>query len=65
MTLMTRHCSICSAERLFEQPPCVEHDPNCPEWVCVACGAALLFGSLDVGSLDVGSVAVGSRASVA
>lgn len=70
MTLMTRHCSICSAERLFEQPPCVEHDPDCPEWVCVDCGAALLFGSLefgslDAGSLDAGSVAVGSRASVA
>jgi len=40
-----RRCSICSDERLFEQPPCAEeHDPDCPEWVCVDCGAALLVG---------------------
>lgn len=42
-----RHCTICSAERLFEQPPCVDaHDQNCPELLCVDCGAALLLDGL-------------------
>ncbi|MGI8698143.1 MAG: hypothetical protein ACR2J0_03215 [Mycobacteriales bacterium] len=49
MTDLMRHCAICSDERRFEQPPCVdEHDLGCPEWVCVDCGAALLMGVLEV-----------------
>lgn len=48
MTAWWRQCTICSTERRFEQPPCAdEHDPNCPEWVCVDCGAALLVGVLE------------------
>jgi hypothetical protein len=48
MTVGLRHCTICALERFFEQPPCLdEHDPDCPEWVCVECGAALLVGVLD------------------
>jgi len=45
VAVLWRQCTICSDERPFEQPPCAdEHDPNCPEWVCVDCGAALLIG---------------------
>ncbi|MBE1537612.1 hypothetical protein [Actinomadura algeriensis] len=32
---------------MFEQPPCPDgHGPDCPERVCVECGAAVLLGSL-------------------
>lgn len=36
-------CDHCVTVRAFEQPPCQEpHEPTCPEWVCTACGTALL-----------------------
>ena len=45
VTVVMRQCSICCDERLFEQPPCADdHDPHCPEWVCVDCGTALFLG---------------------
>jgi hypothetical protein len=38
-------CSTCRADVLFEQPDCVdEHGADCPEWVCVQCGDAVLVG---------------------
>ena len=38
-------CSTCRAEVLFEQPDCAEeHGADCPEWVCVQCGDAVLVG---------------------
>ncbi len=56
MTQVLRHCTICSEERIFEQPPCVDdHDPDCPEWICVDCGAALFFPA--VGGRTAASVA--------
>ncbi|GAA0213078.1 hypothetical protein GCM10009527_006260 [Actinomadura nitritigenes] len=37
------HCSTCGDEREFEQPPCPDgHGAECPERVCVECGAAVL-----------------------
>jgi hypothetical protein len=37
------HCSTCGDERVFEQPPCSDgHGAECPERVCVECGAAVL-----------------------
>jgi hypothetical protein len=43
MDLITRHCSACGAERLFERPPCLGgHGDECPEWACVGCGTAIL-----------------------
>jgi hypothetical protein len=37
------HCSTCGDERVFEQPPCPDgHGAECPERVCVECGAAVL-----------------------
>lgn len=37
------HCSTCGDEREFEQPPCPDgHGAECPERVCVDCGAAVL-----------------------
>ena len=45
---VTRWCSTCAAETGFEQPECVDgHGPDgrdCPEWICVECGDALLIG---------------------
>lgn len=36
-------CSECTQEQLFEQPPCEDgHGVDCPEWICTACGLALL-----------------------
>lgn len=42
---LIHHCSACGTERPFEQPPCLDgHGDDCPEWVCVDCGDALLIG---------------------
>ncbi len=39
-----RYCSTCSGEREFEQPPCPDdHGPDCPEWLCVECGFAVVI----------------------
>jgi hypothetical protein len=38
-------CPECAELVAFEQPPCVDgHGADCPEWVCVVCGTALLIG---------------------
>jgi hypothetical protein len=40
-----RFCSTCQDEVVFEQPECLdEHGLDCPEWVCVQCGDAVLVG---------------------
>lgn len=43
----SERCASCAGERLFEQPPCADgHEAGeCPEWVCLSCGHALLSGS--------------------
>ncbi len=45
-SLRSEHCSDCAAERLFEQPPCLDgHEPGtCPEWACTVCGLAVIIG---------------------
>jgi hypothetical protein len=42
----TRHCPGCRAERVVEQPPCMDGHDDCPEWVCTECGTAIVFGWL-------------------
>ena len=43
--VVLRWCSTCRDEVMFEQPECRdEHGGDCPEWVCVQCGEALLLG---------------------
>jgi len=38
-------CPECRTERAFAQPPCADgHGPECPEWFCTACGAAVVVG---------------------
>jgi hypothetical protein len=50
MTHLTRYCTGCSDERLFEQfhaepGGCPDvGDGDCPEWACTECGDALLIG---------------------
>lgn len=42
-----RFCADCGDERLFEQlhpADCPDAPGDCPEWGCVACGAALIIG---------------------
>ncbi len=61
-----RWCGTCDEELLFEQPDCTDgHGADCPEWVCVQCGRALLLGFLEVGSRRAGTrshaVAAGGR----
>ena len=42
---VVRFCTICRDDVAFEQPDCLEsHGADCPEWVCVRCGDALLIG---------------------
>jgi hypothetical protein len=50
MTHLSRYCTGCSEERLFEQfhaepascPDAAEGD--CQEWACIACGDAFMIG---------------------
>lgn len=45
LALTYRDCPTCQQLRAFEQPPCIdEHGGECPEWLCIDCGFALLVG---------------------
>ena len=45
-------CPECQRPRAFEQPPCADgHGADCPERVCVRCGAAVLLGPSVTGAL--------------
>ena len=50
MTHLTRYCTGCGTERLFERfhaesGSCPDApDGDCPEWGCTACGDALIIG---------------------
>jgi hypothetical protein len=38
------YCPDCAELEVFEQPPCVDgHGVDCPEWLCLNCGTALLI----------------------
>jgi hypothetical protein len=49
MAEMTRYCADCGWEQLFEPYHAIagtcpdSPDGRCPEWMCTACGAALLI----------------------
>ncbi len=43
----TRYCPGCRAERVVEQPPCLDGHEECPERACTECGLAIVFGWLD------------------
>lgn len=42
----TRYCPGCRAERVVEQPPCLDGHDDCPERACTECGLAIVFGWL-------------------
>ncbi len=43
--VVLRWCATCLDETMFDQPECADrHGGDCPEWVCVTCGDALLLG---------------------
>jgi hypothetical protein len=50
MTYLSRYCTGCSEERLFEQfhpelASCPDvPDGDCQEWACAVCGDALIIG---------------------
>lgn len=48
MGQMTRYCTGCGQDRLFDQPHdgCCPDAPDgtCPEWACTGCGAAMFTG---------------------
>ncbi|MGH8963475.1 MAG: hypothetical protein ACRDWT_20165 [Jatrophihabitantaceae bacterium] len=53
-------CPGCNGPRAFEQPPCADgHGADCPERVCVRCGAAILLGPAVPGA--VGSLSGSER----
>jgi len=35
-------CTVCEDLRAFERPPCDDAHEDCPELVCVDCGAAVI-----------------------
>jgi hypothetical protein len=43
-------CAPCGEITEFVQPPCVDGHTDdggeCPEWICVDCGTALLIGDV-------------------
>jgi hypothetical protein len=43
-------CPPCAEIRDFVQPPCADGHTDdggeCPEWICVDCGAALFIGDV-------------------
>jgi hypothetical protein len=42
--MIEAYCPECADLEAFEQPPCVDgHGADCPEWLCLTCGAALLI----------------------
>ncbi|HEU5033647.1 MAG TPA: hypothetical protein VFT62_02705 [Mycobacteriales bacterium] len=55
--MTTRHCFLCGDERVVEQPPCLDGHEDCPEWVCVECGTAIVAGWLPVDAAGGGSAA--------
>jgi hypothetical protein len=56
------HCPTCDDVTEYVQPPCVDGHTDdggeCPEWVCVDCGDALLIG-------EVGSTSIDTRVRIA
>ena len=49
------HCPTCDDVTEYVQPPCVDGHTDdggeCPEWICVDCGAALLIGVLPAAAI--------------
>ena len=38
------YCTTCAEPAPFEQPPCPDgHGDDCPEWLCLRCGDAILL----------------------
>jgi hypothetical protein len=50
-------CPPCGEIREFVQPPCADGHTDdggeCPEWICVDCGSALLIGNAGTASAAV------------
>lgn len=39
------HCADCTREQVFASVECVDgHRPDCPEFACTGCGAAVFIG---------------------
>ena len=51
------HCGTCDAVRPFDEVPCADdgddHDGDCQEWLCTACGEALVGAPLTVLAVQV------------
>ena len=42
---IVRFCTTCRGDVPFEQPGCLDfHGTDCPEWVCLECGEAVIVG---------------------
>jgi len=57
-----RYCPGCRAERVVEQPPCIDGHEDCPERACTECGLAIVYGWLDTDAAAVMRVAAEPRA---
>jgi hypothetical protein len=44
--MTTKYCPGCRADRVVEQPPCLDGHADCPERMCTECGTAIVFGWL-------------------
>jgi hypothetical protein len=61
MTRPLGNCPGCAGDEPFEQvhtgDRCPDVDGECPEWVCVGCGAAVFMGTVFMGTEFIGTEA--------
>lgn len=60
--MIEAYCPECAQHEAFEQPPCTDgHGADCPEWLCLTCGTAVLI-DVPIGPVELLPRAFGSRA---
>ena len=71
MTQPLGNCPGCGGDEPFEPVhadiPCPDSGGECPEWVCLSCGAGVFMGTMSMGSPAAGAdevTTVPARASV-
>jgi hypothetical protein len=72
MTQPLGNCPCCAGDEPFEQvhrglgadDQCPDVDGECPEWMCTACGAAVIMGTIPGSPASTGRAKVSSGQSI-